>query len=389
MSPTWRLIPPGLALIAVTYGFARFAYGLFLPAIRADVALGPTLAGLVAGGSYVGYCLAIVASTLLTERVGPRATAALAGTVAAAGMAAIAHATSPLVLAFAVLFAGLSTGLASPPLAQAVAVRVPSARQGRANTLINSGTCLGVVLSGPVAYAEAWREAYLLFAALAGGVTVWVWLMLPGGPRRTSETRADPILRSVRRPAARPLMLAACATGASSAIFWTFAGDAMVEAGGLPAATPGAAWIVLGLGGFVGAAAGDLVRRFGVSRVHRAALAALASATAVLGLVQGSLATAYLAAALFGAAYIMVTGVYIVWGVRVFADRPAVGLGLPFLLLALGQAAGAPLAGASIDGFGYPVAFALFAALALAAAALRPTDAAEPDAPRSADSRRS
>ncbi len=45
MRPGLKLVPPGLALIGVTYGLARFAYGLFLPAIRADVTLTPTLAG--------------------------------------------------------------------------------------------------------------------------------------------------------------------------------------------------------------------------------------------------------------------------------------------------------------------------------------------------------
>jgi hypothetical protein len=30
---TW-LVAPGLAMIAVTYGLARFAYGLFLPEMR-------------------------------------------------------------------------------------------------------------------------------------------------------------------------------------------------------------------------------------------------------------------------------------------------------------------------------------------------------------------
>ena len=380
MNPSPKLAPPGFALIAVTYGLARFAYGLFLPAIRDDVALTPTLAGLIGGGSYAGYCLAVIASALLTERLGPRNTAALAGSVAAAGMAAIALAPSPVVLAAAVLFAGVSAGLASPPLAEAVAARVAPDDQGRANTLINSGTSAGVALSGPVAlaYVEAWREAYLLFAVLAACVTSWVWLTLPARAPSSGAAKSGVTCRALWRPAARPLMLAALGAGASSAIYWTCAGEMMVEVGGLPASITSTAWVVIGLAGFAGGTAGDLVGRHGVGTVHGTSLMALAMAILIIGLLPGSLGVAYVAATLFGAAYIMLTGTYLVWGVRTFADRPAVGLGLPFLMIALGQAAGAPVAGVVIGIMGHSATFAVFAGLALATTLVRPARPAEP-----------
>jgi predicted MFS family arabinose efflux permease len=374
MTPRHALVLSGLALIGVTYGLARFAYGLFLPEIGADVALTPTLSGLIGGGSYAGYCLAVVASALLSERLGPRNTAALAGLIAALGMAWIAIAPSPTLLAAAVLFAGLSTGLASPPLADAVAMRIAPARQARANTLINSGTSAGVVLSGPIAlaYAEAWREAYLLFGVLAAIATLWVWRTLPArAPRRNTAKRGE-TLRAVRRPVVRPLMLAAFGMGAASALYWTFAAEIMVEVGGLSSWVTSTAWVVIGLAGFAGGAAGDLVQRLGLSVVHRASLLALAAAILMTGLLPGSAAIAYAAATLFGAAYIMLTGVYLVWGVQVFIDRPALGLGLAFLMIALGQAAGAPIAGATIGTLGHSLTFALFAGIALATMLIRP-----------------
>ena len=54
---TW-LVAPGLALIAVTYGLARFAYGLFLPEMREALDLSETVLGLIGAGSYAGYCVA-------------------------------------------------------------------------------------------------------------------------------------------------------------------------------------------------------------------------------------------------------------------------------------------------------------------------------------------
>ncbi|MBD0253747.1 MAG: YbfB/YjiJ family MFS transporter, partial [Rubrobacter sp.] len=54
------LVAPGLALIAVTYGLARFAYGLFLPEMREAFDLSPSLLGAIGSGSYLGYCVAVV-----------------------------------------------------------------------------------------------------------------------------------------------------------------------------------------------------------------------------------------------------------------------------------------------------------------------------------------
>lgn len=367
MNPTLKLVLPGFALIGITYGFARFAYGVFLPAIREDVALTSMLSGLIGAGSYAGYCLAIAAAALFAERLGPRSTAALAGLVATLGMTAIALAPSPWLLAVAVLVAGMSTGLASPPLAEAVAARIEARGQGRANTIINAGTSAGVALSGPIAlaYTGAWREAYLLFAVLAAGVTVWIWLALPAHGR--PDDRAAPAFswRALRRPAAGPLIVAAFGMGAASAAYWTFAGEIMSKAGGLPPSIINTAWVIVGIAGILGAAAGDLVRRFGLSAVNRVALFALAAAILALGLLPGRVASAYGACGLFGAAYIMLTGVYLIWGVRVFADRPAVGLALPFLTVVVGQVAGAPIAGGLIGRVGYATAFTAFAGIAL------------------------
>ena len=93
------LVAPGLALIAVTYGLARFAYGLFLPEMREAFDLPPSWLGLIGAGSYLGYCVAVVVSLVYTSRTGPRLMAVAAGAVAVVGMALVAFALSAWVLA--------------------------------------------------------------------------------------------------------------------------------------------------------------------------------------------------------------------------------------------------------------------------------------------------
>ena len=55
---------------------------------------------------------------------------------------------------------------------------------------------------------------------------------------------------------------------------------------------------------------------------------------------------------LFCVAYIVSSGAFLLWGIALFSDRPDFGLGLPFLMVALGQTAGAPVFGTVWDAAG-------------------------------------
>ena len=66
----------GLALAlslgaAVSLGITRFAYGLLLPAMRADLGWSYTLAGAMNTANALGYFLGALATPWLLRRVGP------------------------------------------------------------------------------------------------------------------------------------------------------------------------------------------------------------------------------------------------------------------------------------------------------------------------------
>lgn len=92
---TVGLAAAGLALIAVCYGLARFAYGLFIPAFREAFALDAATAGAIASGSYVAYCVGVVVATPLTPRFGSKVMSVVAGVLATAGTALMASAPQP------------------------------------------------------------------------------------------------------------------------------------------------------------------------------------------------------------------------------------------------------------------------------------------------------
>ncbi|MDT7600509.1 MAG: hypothetical protein QOK26_2586, partial [Pseudonocardiales bacterium] len=69
---TLHVVLPGAAMIAVTFGLARYGYGLLLPDMQAGLGLDPRTAGLIASGAYLAYLAGNIAVVWLTARFGPR-----------------------------------------------------------------------------------------------------------------------------------------------------------------------------------------------------------------------------------------------------------------------------------------------------------------------------
>lgn len=378
------LAASGLGLVAVCYGLARFAYGLHLPVLRAEFGLSAATAGLVAAGSYVAYCAAILVATALTPWCGGRVVAVGAGCAATLGTLTVVLAPNGLVLALGVVVGGASTGAASPALAHVVAHRVVEAARGRAQSVVNSGTAVGVAVAGPVTVLTQghWRAAWVGFALLSAAVTLWAARAVPDSPasrgtssRTSSRTRSRPASvppRPALPPGSARLLTAAALTGLASAAVWTFGRDLLVTEGGQGETASTLAWTALGVAGVAGALAGDLTERFGTRACWSTALLVLGVATAALAVLPGSVAVACLAMACFGAVYIGSSGLLLLWGTRVHAASPATGVGTAFLALALGQAAGSVLLGALAGATTVTVAFVLAALLAGAAALVRP-----------------
>jgi hypothetical protein len=73
-------------------------------------------------------------------------------------------------------------------------------------------------------------------------------------------------------------------------------------------------------------------------------------------------------AATFGAAYMTLTGIYLVGGTEIMPSHPALGSVMPFLAVAAGQVAGSSASGWMIAETGHSTAFGSFAAFGLGVA---------------------
>jgi len=370
---TFGIAVVGSGIIAITYGLARFVFGLFLPEIRDDLVLGATGAGIIGALPFISFIGAILIGPAVCQRLGPRRAGALAAGLAAAGLAAIANAPGVVVLGLGVAVCGISTGLSSPVMAEAVHRAVPPAVRGRVNAIHNAGTSIGVAMGMPalVWLLGAWRTAYTVFAVLAAVGALAALAYLPGrtySRKALENSEPPPVISRAQWWAIARLSVLAGSMGLVSSIYWVFAPDLVVRAGSLSGKDTGWMWLAIGLVGLAGGTAGDLLDRLGEGRTHALALALMAFSLWLVAFAPDVLGLALISAATFGASYIILTGFYLVQGVRIMDERPAVGPVLPLLATTVGQAAGSSLAGWLIDSAGYTAAFASYATFGLAIA---------------------
>ncbi len=389
--PDFALAASGLCIVAVSYGLARYAYGLFLPAFRAALDLSDAALAVIAAGSYAAYVVAAMVAVPLIARLGPRVSVALGGVAASGGMALVAVAQGPWTLALGVAVAGVSPALAYTPYAEIIPAQVPPDRQGTVYAFVNTGTSLGVALSGPLAILAggSWRAAWALFAILALGATLWCWRVLPADPPRSTTGAGSqagwPGLVWARGGERPRLFLAATLMGASASVYWAFSVD-LVTGGGTGGETEpilllGWAlsperfgqvfWTLVGVAGFAAATAGALVSRLGLRGTHALALSGLAVAIGGPAAMASPLA-ALASGLLFGASFVLATACFGLWSLRATDGAPAAAFGLTFLLMSAGQFAGPFIVGLLTETLGLPTLFGMAAAACALLLALLP-----------------
>lgn len=374
MKASLRLTLSGFMLIAVTYGLARFAWGMMMPQVAQQISFSPRASGMLAACSYLAYCLATPGATLLLARWGVRSTAMLAALTAMLGLLLLAAASSTWLIAGGLFIAGLGAGLASPALASAVSRQIDASRQTAANTLINAGTGAGIIVSVPIfmLMPGGWRAACCCFAALALISLLLARYCLPAG-------RADPPGSPVgwrdrlHNRALQRVIIIAFLSGVASAAWWCFGPDVLRQHSHLNEGQASMLWLVSGAAGILGALTGPLARCIGMRQVYW--LAQLAMAVPLLLLAALTHFSYWLvpAAALCGAGYVTLSGILLVAGAAATPQNAASGVAAAFLTLAIGQIVGAILF-AQIYSSSAATALLLFAAIPVALLFLVPAN---------------
>tara|TARA_R110000824_G_scaffold401789_1_gene616370 strand:- start:19033 stop:20319 length:1287 start_codon:yes stop_codon:yes gene_type:complete len=365
----------GAALVAISYGLARFAFGLFVPSISAELALTPYLIGVIGALPFISFVLATLVAPLAAHRLGARNLAVLSSGFGVAGLGLISQASDALSLGVGVFVCGICTGLMMPALTAAMQALVSRTMHGRVSSIMNAGTSVGIIVAVPtvVFLSDAWRLTYALFAVLTGMGVVAAWCFIPSVSRVTPANAAPPPpITRLQWSRLTRLSLFAFAMGFVSSPYWLFAPDLVVTLGALPPGHTGWLWFAVGIAGLGGAVVSDLADRNNPPITQALMLMMLSSSLVLLAASPSQLALAMFSAMVFGLAYMSLTGLYLMTGIRLLPGRLSMGPVLPFMACALGQAVGSPVVGVLVDGLGYADAFAIFAVIGILVAFLSP-----------------
>ncbi|MFD3354402.1 MFS transporter [Streptomyces fradiae] len=371
LSAGGRIGLAGAAVVGVAFGMARYAYGLTLPGIRADLGLSELVLGLIASATFAGYLAGLLLAGRLAARHGPRAPTTVGGVCGAAGAVIVTLARSPEPLAFGVVLAGSAGGWVWAPYSDIVTRSVPSRQRPGALAVITTGTSGGLVLLGGLAVLAAvgsWRRVWagIAIAAVAAAlVNVRLVPRTGAAPHRKGRSGAPSLLAALRVPAAYSVVYFA-----SVVVYFTYAAD-VLDRGGLPAAAVPALYAAIGLTGMVAVATGALARRAGSLRVAALCLATVGAALALLALGGDSVVATAASACVFGTGYMTGSAVLAVWTAGLVPERAGAAFTACLVVGALSSVGAPALAGAVLPGLGLgPLLVATAAVSLLGAAAL-------------------
>ncbi|MEB7434687.1 MFS transporter [Staphylococcus pasteuri] len=359
------LVFPGIAMIATIYGLGRFSFGLFLPDISKDLHLSASSAGIISSLFYLSYCFTIIYATLRTAKTGPKYMIMLASLLVILGLITISIASNALTLSLGVIFAGASSGLISPPYGYAISLWIKWEQQGKANTWINSGTSMGLVFTGITAMLVFidWRSVYLIYGIIAILITVWNFFIIPSLKHNININPGS--LNILDISASKRIIFASTILGISTAPYWTFSKSYVQNTDHYSPIALSIFWILIGVAGVLGGISGRMIDQYGLKFSYFLGVILMAAASILLALTPFIWIVPFLASLLFGASYIFITGVLLVWGVKLFVKNASLGIGIPFLMLAVGQVIGSVLAGPIVEELGYTFTFVIYGIIGL------------------------
>lgn len=372
-----QFISAGISIVAVTYGLARYVYGLFLPAIQSDLYLSTQTMGMIASISYIGYLVATAIGTYISAMTGPRLPIVLGGIAATIGMGGIAFSQSAGMLALGVFIAGTSAGFSYPPLSDAIVQAVKSKSRSKVYAWINTGTSFGIMAAGPIVliFGAEWRLSWITFSLLALGATCFNYFQMPSKMEHNQKGSMLPSisLEWYLKKESLPLFFTATGFGILTSVYWTFSVDLIATKGDFSQLNISIFWVLVGISGIGGGAAGFLVEYWGLRGVFQIFIILISVSMAMLSYFYDQVMVGFISAFLFGASFITMTALLGIWSVYIFDSRPSAGFGATFFLLSLGQFIGPMFAGFIGEIYGLPILFILSGMICWGLIPLAPT----------------
>jgi predicted MFS family arabinose efflux permease len=289
----WTTVASIVLSCYVAQSFARFSFGLLLPAMKEDLRISYGLAGWLGTINLAGYLVATVITSVLSMRIPAHRLVQFGTILSALGISILAATRSTPLLLLGMTLGGLGGAFAWIPAPSITASVFPPERRGFAMGMtsagIGSGIVLAVILTNVVRHfgndQGLWRPVWLIEALLSIVAIVCSLTFLkpipiqPGSPPKLS------VLRQVPRWWAPTF--AYTMFGVGYVMFVTYVVSMLVQDAGFAPSHASQVFAAMGVGNTVGAlSVGRLSDKIG-RRTTMVATFAIA-AVACLLVLQGS-----------------------------------------------------------------------------------------------------
>jgi MFS family permease len=192
------MVTCGLLTSLVVIAFARMAYGVILPPMRADLGLSYQQAGILGTITALGYLLFVLAGGVAAARFGAKPTIVFGLVSVALGFAGLTVASHYWLLLGLMALLGFGTAFSFAPMVSLLATWYPEKR-GLVIGLMTSGVGMGMLLVGALVPLmtslfgdNGWRVSWGIFGGVAVIVAVLITVFAKDPPRLATGSGEAP-----------------------------------------------------------------------------------------------------------------------------------------------------------------------------------------------------
>ena len=358
-----------IGMTSVTYGFGRYAFGLFLPALHDDFAAATWQLGAIASANAVVYLVSTAVASACAIYFRPAVMMTVACLITVVGLVTAGVSTSFAGAALGIILAGIGAGVVSPALFEAIESSLSGAWKVRAIGAVSAGATPGMIVTAMAAYAaaDAWRIAWLIMAGVGLLIIILsVFTFTHGHATRIRKSVKLALSLSLFFDGRHArLYFVLLVYGILFSVYLTFAVGLLSQFGNLAPPQDRLFWALLGAAGLPAVLNGVFISSFGLANFLRLTFGACALAYALIALMPNLFGAVLLSAVLFGYSSISIGSGLLVWGVGKFKGRPSIGSGVVLFLFSSTTIIGPILSSAVLPHIGSTFLFVALAILSM------------------------
>ncbi len=288
----WIVAICGAVVIFSSFGLARYAYTMLLPAMQSELGLAYGQMGLIGTANFAGYLTAVLFTPMLIKRYRPRAVISVGLFLISLALFIISFMSSYWVIVSLYTCAGIGGGLCNIPMMALITEWFASDQRGRAVGIVVCGNGTGIIFTGfliPLLNswygASGWRDSWAVLGLVVfcGACIAALFLrnspdeleMKPIGCREVTCQRlsAKRNVRQGNKWLVAHLGLLYWAFGVTFMVYGTFIVETMMTTYEISETTAGFYWSWIGVisffsGVIFGTLSDKIGRKYGIAIVY-------------------------------------------------------------------------------------------------------------------------